>query len=189
MLCLGHSGPFACWPHACQVLRTCSSNSVRWFPSSLQNRTTLQRRIDWLQDFVRQCFESPSAAGWRPNRFARRSRPSRTACAVAWCATGQAASGAGSACGPRCGPGWQRRRRSARRAEASMARHARVVRSAAGVDVDQDVSGRASTLLTANALCRQRGFPVPGDAAPVAPDVGGRSRRPWPRYTRHRDHR
>jgi len=35
-LCLGHSGPFACWPHACQVLRTCSCDSVRWFPSSLQ---------------------------------------------------------------------------------------------------------------------------------------------------------
>ena len=70
-----------------------------------------------------------------------------------------------------------------------MARHARLVRSAAGVDVDQDVSGRASTLLTANALCRQRGVPVPGDAASVAPDVGGRSRRPGPRYTRHRGHR
>ena len=182
---MGHSGPFACWPHACQVLRTCS---LRFRPlvSLLFEIARHCNRIDWLQDFVRQCFESPSAAGWRPNRFARRSRPSRTACAVAWCATGQAASGAGSACGPRCGPGWQRRRRSARRAEASMARHARVVRSAAGVDVDQDVSGRASTLLTANALCRQRGVPVPGDAASVAPDVGGRSRRPGPRYTWHR---
>ena len=41
-----------------------------------------------------------------------------------------------------------------------MARHARVVRSAAGVDVDQDVSGRGSTLLTAKLALRQRGVSV-----------------------------
>ena len=34
-LCLGHSGLFACWPHACQLLRRWLNHSVRWFTSSL----------------------------------------------------------------------------------------------------------------------------------------------------------